>query len=61
MNALLPGAVVLELDDPDVRGVVLESPAVDPDGIVWPCHVVVRWPDGTIEILPASWLQAVNQ
>ena len=43
-----------------VLGTVLQAPAVDPDGRVWPCHLEIRWDDGTFEIVPASFVEEVE-
>jgi hypothetical protein len=43
-----------------VCGTVTESPAVDPDGSVWECHVEVTWDDGIFEVLPSAVLRPLE-
>jgi hypothetical protein len=55
------GARVVDRSDPATHGVVLESPAVDPEGNIWACHVVVEWDDNSIEVVPTANLRIVEK
>ena len=35
-------------------GEIIEQPAVDPQGITWPEHVLVRWDTGSVEIVDVA-------
>lgn len=60
MSDLFPvGARVVDRTDPVTHGVILESPARDPEGNVWGCHVVVGWDDNSIEVVPTANLRIV--
>ncbi len=60
MSAAFPvGARIADRKSGD-RGTVVESPAIDPDGNVWPCHVAVRWDDEVFEIVATAELRRVE-
>jgi hypothetical protein len=55
------GARVVDRSDPVTPGTVTDSPAVDPDGAVWPCHVVVQWDDDAVEVVATADLIRLEQ
>ncbi|MFF2111416.1 hypothetical protein [Rhodococcus koreensis] len=44
----------------DQVGTVLEDPAVDPDGNVWPGHVLVAWDTGSVEVVEVGDLDPID-
>ncbi|KUI13597.1 hypothetical protein AU192_04110 [Mycobacterium lehmannii] len=55
--AMPVGSLVTDPTDPGVLGVVVEHPAVDPDGDVWPQLMNVLWLDLGYELIAAQVLR----
>ena len=46
--------------DFSLRGSIIESPAVDPDGNIFPDMVMVRWDDDVLDIVDVDDLVTVE-